>query len=61
MLLSSHLMSEMAQTADDVVVLGRGRLVAAGAIADVVAAATGSSVRVRLADRLARRAARPQP
>ncbi|GEK21531.1 ABC transporter ATP-binding protein [Cellulomonas xylanilytica] len=48
-LLSSHLMSEMAQTADDVVVLGRGRLVAAGAIADVVAAATASSVRVRLA------------
>ena len=48
-LLSSHLMSEMAQTADDVVVLGRGRLVAAGAIEDVVAAATSSSVRVRLA------------
>ena len=48
-LLSSHLMSEMAQTADDVVVLGRGRLVASGAIDDVVAAATGNSVRVRLA------------
>ena len=47
-LLSSHLMSEMAQTADDVVVLGRGRLVASGAIEDVVAAATGTSVRVRL-------------
>ena len=48
-LLSSHLMSEMAQTADDVVVLGRGRLVASGAIDDVVAAATRTSVRVRLA------------
>ncbi|WP_454049875.1 ABC transporter ATP-binding protein [Cellulomonas sp. Marseille-Q8402] len=48
-LLSSHLMSEMAQTADDVVVLGRGRLVAAGPIDEVVAAATGRSVRVRLA------------
>ncbi|WP_456825074.1 ABC transporter ATP-binding protein [Cellulomonas sp. P5_E12] len=48
-LLSSHLMSEMAQTADDVVVLGRGRLIAAGPMADVVAAATASSVRVRLA------------
>ncbi|MBD5785858.1 ATP-binding cassette domain-containing protein [Cellulosimicrobium terreum] len=49
-LVSSHLMSEMAQTADDVVVLGRGRLVAAGTIDEVVSAATGGSVRVRTSD-----------
>jgi ABC-2 type transport system ATP-binding protein len=46
-LISSHLMSEMAQTADDVIVMGRGRLVTAGPIDEVVAAATAGSVRVR--------------
>ncbi|KAM9862262.1 ABC transporter ATP-binding protein [Leucobacter sp. BZR 635] len=35
-LLSSHLMSEMAQTADHVIVLGRGRVVADAPIADFV-------------------------
>jgi ABC-2 type transport system ATP-binding protein len=49
-LVSSHLMSEMAQTADDLVVLGRGRLVAAGPLDQVVASATTGSVRVRTAD-----------
>jgi ABC-2 type transport system ATP-binding protein len=48
-LVSSHLMSEMAQTADDLVVLGRGRLVAAGPLEDVVAAASTGTVRVRVA------------
>ncbi|MGF0114730.1 ABC transporter ATP-binding protein [Promicromonospora sp. Marseille-Q5078] len=46
-LVSSHLMSEMSMTADDVVVLGRGRLVASGTVEEIVAAATGGSVRVR--------------
>jgi len=35
-LLSSHLMGELAETADDVVVIDRGRIVAQGELADVV-------------------------
>ena len=46
-LVSSHLMSEMAQTAEHVVVIGRGRLIADASMADVVAHATGASVLVR--------------
>ena len=46
-LVSSHLMSEMAVTADHLVVLGRGRLVADAPTADVLRQAGGSSVRVR--------------
>jgi ABC-2 type transport system ATP-binding protein len=46
-LISSHLMSEMQQTADRVVVLGRGRLVADAPLADLIAARPASSVRVR--------------
>ncbi|MFG1656790.1 ABC transporter ATP-binding protein [Micromonospora chersina] len=46
-LLSSHLMSEMQQTADRVVVLGRGRLVADAPLAELIAARPASSVRVR--------------
>jgi ABC-2 type transport system ATP-binding protein len=49
-LLSSHLMSEMAQTADDLIVIGRGRILAAGPLDDVVAGVTRSSVRVRTPD-----------
>ncbi|GIG28902.1 ABC transporter ATP-binding protein [Cellulomonas marina] len=45
--LSSHLMSEMAQTADHLLVIGRGRILADAPIADVVAAATRQTVRVR--------------
>jgi ABC-2 type transport system ATP-binding protein len=46
--LSSHLMSEMAVTADHVVVIGRGRLIADTSIADFVARASAdSAVRVR--------------
>jgi ABC-2 type transport system ATP-binding protein len=54
--LSSHLMSEMAQTADHLIVLGRGRILADAPIADVVAGATQGIVRVRTpeADRLER-------
>jgi len=45
-LLSSHLMSEMALTADHLVVLGRGRVLADAPVAEVVAGA-GSRVQVR--------------
>jgi ABC-2 type transport system ATP-binding protein len=46
--LSSHLMSEMALTADQVVVIGRGRLIADMSIAEIVArASAGSAVHVR--------------
>ena len=45
--LSSHLMSEMAQTADHIIVLGRGRVIADAPVADIVALATGTAVRVR--------------
>src|SRR3954468_8040747 len=48
--LSSHLMSEMAQTADHLIVLGRGRILADAPIADVVAGATQGVVRVRTPD-----------
>jgi ABC-2 type transport system ATP-binding protein len=46
-LLSSHLMSEMAQTADRLIVIGRGRILAEGAIGDIISGATSSAVRVR--------------
>lgn len=39
-LLSSHLMSEMAQTADDLVVIGRGRILAEGTLDEDVTSAT---------------------
>ena len=45
--LSSHLMSEMAQTADHVVVVGRGRLIADMPITDLLAAASTGTVVVR--------------
>jgi len=46
-LLSSHLMSEMAQTADRLIVIGRGRILADDAIGDVISGATRSTTRVR--------------
>ncbi len=46
-LLSSHLMSEMAQTADQLLVIGRGRIIAAGPVQDVIDASTGAHVAVR--------------
>ncbi len=57
--LSSHLMSEMAQTADHIVVLGRGRVLADAPVAEILNGATHNSVRVRtpqaqlLAERIA--------
>jgi ABC-2 type transport system ATP-binding protein len=47
-LLSSHLMSEMEQTADHLVIIGRGRLIADASLAEVVrGGAVGQRVRVR--------------
>ena len=45
--LSSHLMSEMAQTADQLLVIGRGRIIASGPVQEIIDAARGVSVRVR--------------
>ncbi|MDX2375523.1 ATP-binding cassette domain-containing protein [Microbacterium sp. LRZ72] len=46
-LLSSHLMSEMAVTADHIIVLGRGRVLADASVDTLVAQWTRQSVRVR--------------
>lgn len=46
-LLSSHLMSEMAQTADHVIVLGRGKVLADAPLGDLVRAWTTNTVHVR--------------
>jgi ABC-2 type transport system ATP-binding protein len=53
-LVSSHLMSEMALTAEHLIVIGRGRLIADTSVAEFVRKAAGNSVRVRTddADRL---------
>jgi ABC-2 type transport system ATP-binding protein len=44
---SSHLMSEMAQTADRLIVVGRGRLIADTTVEEFVSRASGRSVMVR--------------
>ncbi|GAB3615461.1 ABC transporter ATP-binding protein [Okibacterium endophyticum] len=46
-LLSSHLMSEMALTADHIIVLGKGRVIADASVDDIVAQSTQEMVRVR--------------
>jgi ABC-2 type transport system ATP-binding protein len=59
--LSSHLMSEMAQTADHLLVIGRGRIIADTSTEEFINRSSASSVRVRavqqteLADALTRR------
>jgi ABC-2 type transport system ATP-binding protein len=45
--LSSHLMSEMAQTADHLIVIGRGRVIADAPIREIIAGKGRSRVRVR--------------
>lgn len=45
-MVSSHLMSEMALTADRLVVIGRGRLIAEGTVEDVIGRASTGTVRV---------------
>ncbi|GAA2824952.1 ATP-binding cassette domain-containing protein [Kribbella solani] len=49
-LVSSHLMSEMARTADHLVVIGRGRLMADTGIAELMHATGNGTVLVRTAD-----------
>jgi ABC-2 type transport system ATP-binding protein len=64
---SSHLLSEMALMADQLVVIGRGRLIASGPIEDFVRTSTRNAVIVRspqateLAEVLAREAAVVEP
>ncbi|MEI8406384.1 MULTISPECIES: ABC transporter ATP-binding protein [unclassified Kribbella] len=48
---SSHLMSEMQLTADQLVVIGRGRLIADAPVADVIAGSSRTTVVVRVPDR----------
>jgi len=48
-LVSSHLMSELQDTADHLVVVGRGRVIADTTVADLVAAASGDRVTLRTA------------
>lgn len=45
--LSSHLMSEMAQTADHLIIIGRGRIIADAPMGDVIAGQGQSRTRVR--------------
>ena len=45
--LSSHLMSEMALTADHIIVIGRGRILADAPVEEIVARAATTTVRVR--------------
>jgi ABC-2 type transport system ATP-binding protein len=48
--LSSHLMSEMAQTADHLIVIGRGRIIADAPVRDIISGTRQSSTLVRTAD-----------
>ncbi|WP_448071269.1 ABC transporter ATP-binding protein [Georgenia yuyongxinii] len=45
--LSSHLMSEMAQTADLLLVIGKGRIITSGPVQEVIDGVAGTTVRVR--------------
>jgi ABC-2 type transport system ATP-binding protein len=62
--LSSHLMSEMAQTAEHLIVIGRGRIIADDSVEEIITGNASSSVKVRaprqaeLADVLVRQGAR---
>ncbi len=46
-LVSSHLMSELEDTADHLVVIGRGKLIADSSVADLIAAASAGRVTLR--------------
>jgi ABC-2 type transport system ATP-binding protein len=50
-LVSSHLMSELEGTADHLVVVGRGKVIADASVADLIATASADRVTVRTADR----------
>jgi ABC-2 type transport system ATP-binding protein len=53
--LSSHLMSEMAMTAEQLIVVGRGRLIRDTSVAEFIASASSGTVRVRTPDEAALR------
>jgi ABC-2 type transport system ATP-binding protein len=48
---SSHLMSELQDTADHLVVVGRGKVIADTSVKDLIAAASGDHVELRTAER----------
>ncbi len=48
--LSSHLMSEMAQTADHLIVIGRGQIIADAPIAQILAGSDKAKIRVRTSE-----------
>jgi ABC-2 type transport system ATP-binding protein len=50
-LVSSHLMSELQDTADHLVVIGRGKVIADTSVKDLIAAASGDRVQLRTAAR----------
>jgi ABC-2 type transport system ATP-binding protein len=50
-LVSSHLMSELQDTADHLVVVGRGKVIADASVRDLIAAASGDRVQLRTAAR----------
>ena len=50
-LVSTHLMSELQDTADHLVVLGRGRVIADSSVRELIAGASGDRVTVHTADR----------
>ena len=47
MLVSSHLMSELQDTADHLVVVGRGKVIADTSVKELIAAASGDQVELR--------------
>lgn len=46
-LVSSHLLSEMSQMADNLVVIGKGKMITSGTVDDVISGASGTGVFVR--------------
>lgn len=50
-LVSSHILAEVEQVADTVSIIGHGRLLASGSVAEVIGSKSGSVVRVGVADR----------
>jgi ABC-2 type transport system ATP-binding protein len=60
-LVSSHLMNEMAVTADHLIVIGRGKLITESSTEDVIARSTDQSVRERTADLIAEAGGKAAP
>jgi ABC-2 type transport system ATP-binding protein len=49
-LVSSHILAEVEQVADTVSIIGHGRLLASGTVAEVIGSTMGGTVKVALAD-----------